>query len=79
MLPPASNVLYIADAWSNSLNAAPVFSYELQCVKGPDETYHLGGGNVPMSKDQWNRWPADADDEKYITDAVLLNLGLSRA
>jgi hypothetical protein len=38
----------------------------------------LKNGNVDMTVDQWNAWPADADDEKVQLDAIALNLGLTR-
>jgi hypothetical protein len=39
----------------------------------------LKNGNVSMTQDQWNAWPADADDDKVQLDAIALNLGLVRA
>jgi len=38
----------------------------------------LKNGNVSMTLDQWNAWPADADDDKVQLDAIALNLGLVR-
>jgi len=38
----------------------------------------LKNGNVDMTLDQWNAWPADADDDKVQLDAIALNLGLTR-
>lgn len=38
----------------------------------------LKNGNVNMTLDQWNAWPADADDDKVQLDAIALNLGLTR-
>ena len=38
----------------------------------------LKNGNVNMTLDQWNAWPADADDDKVQLDAIALNLGLVR-
>ena len=38
----------------------------------------LKNGNVDMTMDQWNAWPADADDDKVQLDAIALNLGLTR-
>lgn len=35
-------------------------------------------GNVSMTIDQWNAWPADADDD-YQLNAISENLGLTRA
>jgi len=39
----------------------------------------LKNGNVSMTLDQWNAWPADADDDKVQLDAIAANLGLTRA
>jgi hypothetical protein len=39
----------------------------------------LKNGNVEMTLDQWNAWPADADDDEIQLDAIVLNLGLVRA
>lgn len=39
----------------------------------------LKNGNVSMTLDQWNAWPADADDDEVQLDAIALNLGLVRA
>jgi hypothetical protein len=39
----------------------------------------LKNGNVDMTLDQWNAWPADADDDKVQLDCIALNLGLIRA
>ena len=38
----------------------------------------LKNGNVSMTMEQWNAWPADADDDKVQLDAIALNLGLVR-
>ena len=38
----------------------------------------LKNGNVSMTLNQWNAWPADADDDKVQLDAIALNLGLVR-
>jgi hypothetical protein len=38
----------------------------------------LKNGNVNMTLDQWNAWPADADDDEVQLDAISLNLGLTR-
>ena len=39
----------------------------------------LKNGNVSMTLDQWNAWPADADDDNVQLDAIAANLGLTRA
>ena len=39
----------------------------------------LKNGNVDMTEEQWNAWPADADDDKVQLDAISANLGLTRA
>ena len=39
----------------------------------------LKNGNVNMTVEQWDAWPADADDDKVQLDAIALNLGLVRA
>lgn len=39
----------------------------------------LKNGNVNMTEEQWNAWPADADDDKVQLDAISANLGLTRA
>jgi hypothetical protein len=39
----------------------------------------LKNGNVSMTEEQWNAWPADADDDKVQLDAISANLGLTRA
>ena len=38
----------------------------------------LKNGNVNMTLDQWNAWPADADDDEVQLNAISLNLGLTR-
>jgi hypothetical protein len=38
----------------------------------------LKNGNVSMTEEQWNAWPADADDDKVQLDAISENLGLTR-
>lgn len=78
MLPPAANQLWVGDSWTTGLGSPPTFVYKLQCVKD-DETYDLNYLNVSMTVTQWAKWPADADDEKYILDALCANLGLVRA
>ena len=39
----------------------------------------LKNGNVSMTLDQWNAWPADADDDEIQLNAISANLGLTRA
>jgi len=39
----------------------------------------LKNGNVDMTLDQWNAWPADADDDEIQLNAISENLGLTRA
>lgn len=39
----------------------------------------LKNGNVEMTLDQWNAWPADADDDEIQLNAISANLGLTRA
>lgn len=39
----------------------------------------LKNGNVDMTLDQWNAWPADADDDEIQLNAISANLGLTRA
>ena len=39
----------------------------------------LKNGNVNMTLDQWNAWPADADDDEIQLNAISANLGLTRA
>ena len=39
----------------------------------------LKNGNVSMTEEQWNAWPADADDDEIQLNAISANLGLTRA
>jgi hypothetical protein len=38
----------------------------------------LKNGNVSMTQEQWDAWPADADDDEIQLDAISANLGLTR-
>lgn len=76
--PRAANELYVADGWINSLGSAPVFSYELR-LRLEESFTPLGGSGVSMTKQQWDKWPVDANDEEYILSCVLELLGLQPA
>lgn len=78
LLPPAANQLFVADSWPNALGGVPVFDTVLQHVDGKT-VIGLGGESVAMTREQWDKWPADADDEEYILNAVCANRGLIRA
>ena len=39
----------------------------------------LKNGNVDMTVDQWDAWPANADDDEIQLNAISANLGLTRA
>ena len=39
----------------------------------------LKNGNVDMTVEQWDAWPADADDDEIQLNAISANLGLTRA
>jgi hypothetical protein len=78
LLPPAANQLWISDNWSNSLGEAPVFAYKIQYVEG-ELTTDLKYENVSMTDEQWQKWAADSDDEQYILECLVSNLGLEFA
>jgi hypothetical protein len=42
------------------------------------ERVELLSGNVSMTKEQWNSWAEDADDEQYQLDCAAANLNLTR-
>lgn len=82
LLPTAANRLWISDNWNNVLNGAPTFAYKIQNVTGPADkevVIDLNYLNAAMTKGQWEKWPADADDEEYIIAAIAANLGLQLA
>ena len=70
--PATANTLYIR---SIGLGPPPSYYYELQDADGGC----LKNGNVSMTLDQWNAWPADADDDEIQLNAISANLGLTRA
>lgn len=80
--PGTANVLYIR---STGLGPPPSYYYELQEILF-DEQFNpslrtLKNGNVNMTQEQWNDWPAglgtDGDTE-YQLDCISANLGLTR-
>ena len=73
--PGTANTLMIR---SGGLGPPPSYYYELQNVTDGIETF-LKSGNVDMTKEQWNAWPADADDDAVQLAAISANLGLTLA
>ena len=82
VFPGTANVLYIR---STGLGPPPSYYYELQEILF-DEQFNpslrtLKNGNVGMTPEQWNDWPAalgtDGDTE-YQLDCISANLGLTR-
>ena len=59
---------------SITLGPPPAYFYQLLAADGTV----LKDGNVSMTQEQWNAWPADADDDKVQLDAISANLGLTR-
>ena len=82
VFPGTANVLAIR---SITLGPPPQFFYELQEILfDPEFNSHLEvlkSGNVSMTQEQWNDWPAglgpDGDSE-YQLDCIAANLGLTR-
>lgn len=88
VFPGTATRLFISDSWSNALGSAPVFNCALYSVSVDDadpenpvetETTLKSGMMVEMTRVQWDAWPPGADDEAYITTAILTNLGLTKA
>ena len=82
VFPGTANVLMIR---STGLGPPPSYYYELQEILF-DEQFNpslrtLKNGNVGMTPEQWNDWPAglgtDGDTE-YQLDCISANLGLTR-
>ena len=82
VFPGTANVLYIR---STGLGPPPSYYYELQEILF-DEQFNpslrtLKNGNVNMTPEQWQAWPAglgtDGDTE-YQLDCISANLGLTR-
>ena len=74
--PAQANTLAIR---SITLGPPPAFYYQLQNVDADGNVTVLKDGNVNMTQEQWNAWPADADDDAVQLDAISANLGLTRA
>jgi hypothetical protein len=80
--PGTANVLSIR---SITLGPPPQYYYELQEILFDPEfnpkLFTLKNGNVSMTQEQWNEWPAglgpDGDSE-YQLDCITANLGLTR-
>lgn len=81
--PSEANTLAIR---SITLGPPPQYYYELQEILfDPEFNSHLEvlkSGNVSMTEEQWNDWPAGLGpdgDEEYQLDCIAANLGLTRA
>ncbi len=69
---------------SITLGPPPSYYYELQDVQVVADTTTvtvLKNGNVNMTLEQWDAWPAglETGDDDYQLDAITANLGLTRA
>ena len=64
---------------SITLGPPPSYYFQLQAVDSDGNVTVLKDGNVSMTQEQWNAWPADADDDAVQLDAIAANLGLTRA
>lgn len=76
VFPGEANTLAIR---SITLGPPPSYYYELQSVDAEGVVTMLKNGNVNMTEQQWQAWPADADDDEYQLNAISANLGLTRA
>lgn len=79
VFPGQANELFVADNWSNSLDSAPQFYFELRQTTEDQPTVPLKTGNVSMTVDQWSNWAIGANDEEYILFCIMTNLGLTPA
>jgi hypothetical protein len=82
VFPGTANVL---DIRSICLSPTPGYYYELQEILFDPEfnpsLRTLKNGNVSMTQEQWNNWPAGLGpdgDSDYQLDCIAENLGLTR-
>ena len=77
--PSSANTLYLR---AGNLGPPPQFFYQLQNVDADGVVTVLKDGNVSMTSEQWQAWPADLGtqgDDDYQLTAIAANLGLTRA
>ena len=79
VFPSTANTLYIR---AGNLGPPPAYYYQLQSVDADGNVVVLKDGNVNMTPEQWQAWPADLGtqgDDDYQLDCISANLGLTRA
>ena len=77
--PSTANTLYIR---AGNLGPPPAYYFQLQSVDADGNVTVLKDGNVNMTEEQWQAWPADLGedgDTQYQLDCIAANLGLTRA
>ena len=79
VFPSTANVLFLR---AGNLGPPPTYYYQLQAVDADGNVTVLKDGNVNMTPEQWNQWPADLGekgDSDYQLGCIAANLGLTRA
>ena len=79
VFPSQANQLYIR---AGNLGPPPSYYYQLQSVDADGNVVVLKDGNVSMTSEQWQSWPADLGtqgDDDYQLNCISANLGLTRA
>ena len=77
--PSTANSLYIR---SITLGPPPNYYFQLQAVDADGNVTVLKDGNVNMTSEQWQAWPADLGvdgDNDYQLTCIAANLNLTRA